>query len=120
MALSERASYKSTITELKEDLGVGVRDSITEVNKLRNQALRLGKELGQFNEMIESSKWLKGLQSLLRDDEEVELSQVRVLGMTVLRCIRSRLDQAYKDSGSQPLLRASINNLIGGLEGWKP
>ena len=113
-------SVVSTITKLKQDLAAGVRGSVIEVNKLRDRALELGKELGQFQEAIESSKWLKGLQSLLRDDEEVELSQVRVLGMTVLRCIQSRLDQAYKDSGSQSFLRASINNLIGGLEGWKP
>jgi len=113
-------SAVSTIAELKRDLSAGVRESITEVNKLRDRALELGKELGQFQEAIESSKWLKGLQSLLRDDEEVELSQVRVLGMTVLRCIRSRLDQAYKDSGSQSLLRSSTCNLIDGLERWKP
>ena len=111
---------ENTIAELNQNLRSGVGESVSEVNKLRDQALELGKELGQFQEAIESSKWLKGLQSLLRDDEEVELSQVRVLGMTVLRCIQSRLDQAYKDSGSQSFLRASINNLIGGLEGWKP
>jgi len=111
---------ENTITELNQNLRSGVGESVSEVNKLRDQALELGKELGQFQEAIESSKWLKGLQSLLRDDEEVELSQVRVLGMTVLRSIQSRLDQAYKDSGSQSLLRSSTCNLIGEFERWKP
>ena len=111
---------ENTITKLKQDLSTGVRESVIEVNKLKNQALQLGREFGQLNEMIELNKWLKGLQALAKGDEEVELNQVRVLGLTVLRSIQSRLDQAYKDSGSQPLLRASINNLIGGLEGWKP
>ncbi len=38
---------RSTISKLKQDLGSGMRESITEINGLRNQALRLGKELGR-------------------------------------------------------------------------
>ena len=109
----------SMITKLKQDLGTGVRESIIEVNKLRNQALRLGKELGQFNEMIESNKWLKGLQALVKGDEEVEPAQVRVIGITVMRSMLTWLDHHAQDSGVPYVLRPSITSLIGELERWK-
>lgn len=38
---------RSTISKLKQDLGSGMPESITEINGLRNQVLRLGKELGR-------------------------------------------------------------------------
>jgi len=110
---------ESTITKLKQNLSTGVRESIIEVNKLRNQALRLGRELGQFNEMIESNKWLKGLQALAKGDEEVEPDQVRVIGITVMQAILSWLDHHYQDSIAPFMLRSSIINLIGELERWK-
>jgi len=110
---------ESTITKLKQDLSSGISESVTEVNKLRDQALRLGEELGQFNEMIESNKWLKGLQSLVKGDKEVEPCQVRVIGITVLQAMLSWLDHHTQDSGIPWLLRPSISNLIGELERWK-
>jgi len=112
-------SVVSTITKLKQDLAAGVRGSVIEVNKLKNQALQLGRELGQFNEMIESNKWLKGLQALAKGDEEVEPDQVRVIGITVLRSILSWMKHYYENSNS-PWWLVSISNLLGELERWKP
>ena len=111
---------RSTIAKLKRDLDSGIRESITEVNKLRDQALQVGKELGQLNEMIESNKWLRDLRALIKGDEAVDPSQVRVLGITVLQGILSWLDQGHEDKDSPYLLRVSISNLVGELERWKP
>ncbi len=110
----------STIAKLKEDLGIGVRKSVIEVNKLRNQALRLGKELGQFNEMIESNKWLKSLYALIKGDKEIEPDQVRVIGITVMKASLSWLEHHYQDSTDPYLLRLTISNLISEFERWKP
>jgi len=110
---------KSTITKLKQDLSTGVRESVIEVNKLKNQALRLGRELGQLNKMIELNKWLKGLQALAKGDEEVEPCQVRVIGITVLQAMLTWLDHHSRDSSIPWLLRSSISSLIGELERWK-
>ena len=90
------------------------------MNKLRDQALQVGKELGQLNEMIESNKWLRDLRALIKGDEAVDPSQVRVLGITVLQGILSWLDQGHEDKDSPYLLRVSISNLVGELERWKP
>ena len=109
----------SMITKLEQDLGTGVRESVTKVNKLRNQALQLGRELGQFEQMIESNKWLKGLQSMIEGNEEVDPGQVRVIGITVMRSMLTWLDHHAQDSGVPYVLRTSITSLIGELERWK-
>jgi len=116
---SINTAVKSTITKLKQNLAAGVRDSVLEVNKLKNQSLRLGKELGQYHEMVESNKWLKSLQSLAEGDEEVEPGQVRVIGSTVLHAMITWLDHYSQDNGASWLLRSYIASLIGELERWK-
>ncbi len=108
---------RNTIVEFKRDIESVVGVSIVEVSKLSDQALQLGKELGQYNEMIESNKWLKGLLALVKDDE-VEPEKVRVIGITVLRSILSWMKHYYENSNS-PWLLVSITNLIGELERWK-
>jgi len=113
------ATANSMIAQLKQDLGSSVRESVIEVNKLKDHALQLGKELGQFNEMIESNKWLKSLQSLAKGNEEVEPGQVRMIGSTVLHAMITWLDHHSQDSSIPWLLRSSITSLIGELERWK-
>ncbi|MFC1861251.1 hypothetical protein ACFLYL_03120 [Chloroflexota bacterium] len=110
---------RNAVTKLKQDLSSGIRESVTEMNNLRDQALQLGSQLGQLREIIESNQWLKSFQTLLKGEEAVDLSQVRMVGITVLRGILSWLDRYYEDSSSQYWLRHSISNLIGELEKWK-
>ena len=110
---------ENTITELKQDLSSGIDESIAEVNKLRDRTLQLGKQLGQFNEMIESNKWLKGLQALAKGDEEVEPDQVRVILITVIKAVLVWLDRHTQGSNVPWMLRPTITNLIGILEEWK-
>ena len=69
--------------------------------------------------MIESNKWLKGLQTLVKGDEEVEPDQVRVIGITIMQAILSWLNQRSEDSSIPYSLRLSISNLIGELEKWR-
>ena len=110
---------ESTIAEQNQNLRSGVIESVSEVNRLRNQALKLGNELGQFNEMIESNKWLKGLYAMVEGDEEIELSQVRVIGITVIRAMLNSLDHCEQGDVPPLLLRQYIVNLMGELERWK-
>ncbi|MFC1966461.1 hypothetical protein ACFLWI_05905 [Chloroflexota bacterium] len=111
---------ENTIAEAKQNLRSAVDESASEVNRLKNQALELGVQLGQFNELVESNKWLKGLQALVKGDDEVEPDQVRVILITVIKSALVWLDNHTQDAGSQWLLRPTITNLIGELERWKP
>jgi len=110
---------ENTITELNQSLRSGVDESVSEVNKLRDRTLQLGKQLGQFNEMIESNRWLKSLLAMIKGDEEVAANQVRVILITVIKAALVWLDRHTQGSNVPWTLRPTITNLIGILEEWK-
>jgi len=112
-------SSVSTIAELNQNLRSGVGESVSEVNRLRDRALELGKDLGQYNEIIESNKWLKSFQALIKGDEEIEPDQVRVIGITVMKAMLSWVEHYYQDNRAPYMLRSTISSLIGELERWK-
>lgn len=116
---SIKATAKVTIAQMKEDLSAGVRESITEVNKLTNQALDIGKELGQFDETVKSNQWLITLNSLVKGDS-IDPNEVRQIGIAVLRGMQTYLETDNSDYGSPSLLKLEIDNLIKELARWKP
>ena len=69
---------KVAIVQLKEDLSAGIRKSTAEVNKLRDQALDIGKELGRFDETIKSNQWLITLKSLVKGDLSIQVRYVKL------------------------------------------
>lgn len=76
-----------TVAQLKQHLGDGVREATDTVRVLRNKALEAGHELGHHQAAIESNEWLRELLALASGKEGISGSQVRVIGMAVLRGI---------------------------------
>ena len=113
-------SVKNTISEFKRELQVSMSDSFTEINKLRDQSLTLGKNLGQLTEIIEANEWLRSLQALVRNDNSVEPEKVRAIALMVLRGIHDWLESNYHDDYSLSLLKMSISNVISEVGKWKP
>lgn len=107
---------RNTISEFKRDVESVVGVSIVEVNKLRDQALKLGKELGKYNEMIESNKWIRGLLALVKGDE-VEPEQVRVIGVMVTRGLLNWMEH-NSDNNALWQLKTYTTSLNGALERW--
>jgi len=104
---------------LRQDLQNGIADSLLEVRKLRDQALELGQELGHFEATIEANEWLRSLLILVKGDGDIDASQVRAIGLSVLRGVQRWLEQKQKDIQLPYLLRTQIDAAIQGLEQWK-
>ncbi|MFC1914790.1 hypothetical protein ACFLWK_00845, partial [Chloroflexota bacterium] len=113
------AVAKVAIAQLKEDLSAGIRESTAEVNKLGDQALEIGKELGRFDETVKSNQWLITLNCLVKGDS-IDPSEVSRIGIMVLRGMQTCLETDTSDYGSPPLLKLQIDNLINELVQWKP
>jgi chromosome segregation ATPase len=112
------AVARVAITQLKEDLSAGIRESTAEVNKLGDQALEIGKDLGRFDETVESNQWLIALKGLVKG-ESIDQSEVRQIGIVVLRGMQTYLVTDTSDYGSPSLLKLQIDNLIEALVRWK-
>ena len=111
---------KLAITQLKEDLSAGIRESTAEVTKFRDHVLDIGKELGRFDETVKSNQWLLTLKGLFKGDS-IDPSEVRQIGIVVLRGMQTCLEtDNNSDYGSPSLLKLQIDNLINELVRWKP
>lgn len=110
---------RDATAELRQDLQNGVAGSLLEVHKLRDQALELGQELGHFEATIEANEWLRSLLILVKGDGNIGASQVRAIGLPVLRAVQRWLEQNEKDVHLPYLLRTRVGAAIEELEQWK-
>lgn len=116
-ALSE--AYKKAMQEISDSLELGIKVNLSEVNKLSDEALRVGKEVGKLEASIESSAWIKPLISMVRGESGLNDYQVRIIGLTVLRSMSLWLNENHGQDFNLYLLKNSIHNAISELEQWK-
>ena len=96
---------------------LGIDVGLTEVNKLADEAVRVGREVGRLETSIESSRWIETLLSMIRGENGLDDSQVRVIGLNILRSMSSWLSENHNDD--LYWLKNHISNTIGELEKWK-
>jgi predicted nucleic acid-binding Zn-ribbon protein len=111
---------QNIVTELKQDLGKGIQDGIGEIARLKKEALETGKELGQLEATIKSYAWLEDILSLLKGENKVSASQVRVLGITLLKSMQAWLEHNQSAVITFYTISTLITSLISELERWKP
>jgi predicted nucleic acid-binding Zn-ribbon protein len=112
------AIAQSTIATLREELSNGIQEGIEEVAGLKTKAIELGQEIGWFDAAVEANEWIKKLFSLARGDD-VNASDVRVIGLMLLRAMSSWLDRNYGSDTSTYLLKGTIGSAVSQLERWK-
>ncbi len=110
---------KKTIKEINDSLKLSIQVSLSEVNKLSEEAVRAGKEVGKLEAGIESLGWVKPLVSMVRGENGLDDYQVRIIGLTVLRSMSLWLNEKYSQDLNLYLLKNSIHNAISELEKWR-
>jgi predicted nucleic acid-binding Zn-ribbon protein len=110
---------QDTINRLVEELRRGHDMVLTEVRRLKDEALEVGKEIGRFEEILQVNEWLKELLALVQGEENLEGKRVRVI---VLRILRGTVVWLKHNTGENlifsPVLSAT-ENLVRELEQWK-
>jgi chromosome segregation ATPase len=111
---------RNTVTELKHDLGIGIQECQEEVAKLTKDIFEAGKEFGQMEAVIRINAWIEDILSLLKGEDNLTASQIRVVALILLKSILAWLEQKYASDTSLYSLRTMISNLVMELERWKP
>jgi len=111
---------RDTVTKLKQNLEDGVEEAVTEVQRLKDQALEVGSELGRCQALVEANEWLRQLLALVRCDGDVTGNQVRVVGLALLRGISAWLNQQPDEIRALSQLKVRITDTIEELERWRP
>jgi myosin heavy subunit len=110
---------RDTINRLTEQLQRGHNEALVEVRRLRDEALELGIEVGQYKETLQSNQWLSDLLALVRGEEGVEGQRVRVVALSVIRGVAVWLKRHSSESYTLSSLSYDIDRLLGELEKWK-
>jgi len=110
---------RNTIKQLEGELQRGHDEALAEVRRLRDEALQLGIEVGQYKEMLQSNQWLSDLLALVRGEEGIEGKRVRPITLLVLRGALAWLRQNQASDLRFSTLSYAVANLIGELEKWK-
>ena len=108
---------QDVVTRFSEELRCGNDEALAEMRRLRDEALNVGREIGQYEGMLKSCEWLDDLLALVLGKEDIAAARVRVIVLLVVRGLHAWVKgQGFS---SDAILRRATELLIGALEQWK-
>ena len=110
---------RDTINKLVEELRHGFSEAVAEVHQLRDEAMKVGKEVGRYEGMLEVNQWLNELLALMRGEESIEGRRVRVVALSVIRGVAVWLKRHSSESFTLSSLSSATDKLVRELEQWK-
>jgi transposase len=108
---------KDIIRKLGEELRHGNDEALAEVQRLKDEAIEVGREVGQYEGILKSCEWLDELLILVQGKENIADKRVKVIALLVVRAIHTWMKR--QESISYALLQHALETLIGELERWK-
>lgn len=108
---------QDAITKFGEDLRCGNDEAMTEIRRLKDEAVNVGREVGQYEGIVKSYEWLNELLTLVQGEENIAGDRVKVIALLVVRALHTWLKR--QSSLSYTLLPHTAELLIGELERWK-
>jgi hypothetical protein len=117
--LETTVATRDMINTSAEQLGRDRDEALAEVQRLKDQAMRVGKEVGRYQEMLQANEWLSDLLALARSGEDIEGKRVRVIALLVLRGTAVWLKRNKANNQAVSSLRYATENLIREMEQWK-
>ena len=107
------------VSKLTQDLGTSMAEAKLEVKKLRDESVKLGREMGKLEATIEANEWLQNLLALAKGDGTVDARQVRGISLSILRWIHSWLEDNQKDIEMPYWFRTQVSSMIQEFVNWK-
>jgi hypothetical protein len=108
-----------TVKQLLQELQLGHTEVLAEVRQIRDESIEVGKEVGQYQAILEANQWLNELRAMIRCEENVEVHRVRVIVLSVVRGMADWLK--HQNAGSTVIMSVSLatEKFISELEKWQ-
>ena len=110
---------QDTIDRLVKELRRGFNEAFTEVHRLKDEAVGVGKEIGRYQEILQVNEWLNELLALIKGEESVADKRVRTIALLVVHSIAAWLKHNAADNLRFSTLLSATEKLIRELEQWK-
>jgi predicted nucleic acid-binding Zn-ribbon protein len=108
---------QDAITKFGKDLRCGNDQALAEIRRLKDEAVDVGREVGQYEGILKSNEWLNELLALVQGEENIAGKRVKVIVLLVVRALHTWLKR--QGSLSVTLLPYTAESLISELERWK-
>jgi predicted nucleic acid-binding Zn-ribbon protein len=110
---------QDTISKLGEELRRGNEGALSEIRRLRDEAVDVGRDVGRYEGILQVNEWLNELTALVRGEDNIEGNRVRVIVLPVVRALYNWLKNHHSYSLSFTSLSFAVERLISDLETWK-
>jgi predicted nucleic acid-binding Zn-ribbon protein len=110
---------RDMVNTLSRELQRGHDEALAEVRQLMDEAVKVGKEIGRYQEILQANQWLSELQTLVRGEESIEGKRVRVIVLSVLHGTETWLKQNAANNLGLSSLSFTLENMIREVEQWK-
>jgi len=108
---------QDAVTKFGKDLRRGNDEALAEIRRLKDEAVDVGREVGQYEGILKSSEWLNELLALVQGEENIAGKRVKVIAQLVVRALHTWLKRQGSLSVTLPLY--AVETLIGELDRWK-
>jgi transposase len=108
---------RDAVTKLSEDLRRGNDEALAGVQRLRDEAIKVGEDVGRYEGILKSCEWLNELLALVQGEENIAGKRVKVIVLLVVQALHTWLKR--QGSLSVTLLPHTTESLISELERWK-
>jgi predicted nucleic acid-binding Zn-ribbon protein len=113
------AAARDMMNRLAKELRRGYDEALAEVQRLNDEAMQVGKEVGRYQEMLQVNQWLSDLVALARGEETIEGKRVRAIALLVLRGTAVWLKRNKTNNLAVSNLSYTTESLIREMEQWK-
>lgn len=111
---------QDTMKQIAKNLKSGCAETLSVVHQLREESIKVGQEVGQYEGILQQSRWVVKLMALLDGGEKVGASEVRTIALSVNSGICTWLAQQDGKLPQVELLALNLSKLVKELEGWRP
>lgn len=101
------------------DLQDGCREALTEIHRLRDESIEVGKDIGEYRGVLDESDWVQKLLALVRGENAVTPGDVRAVALLTVGGISAWMGQHGKGSLDVQIMSASGDKLLGQLRQWQ-
>jgi len=108
---------RDSVDEFGEDLRHGNDEALAEVQRLKDEAVAVGRQVGEYEGILKSCEWLDDLLALVRGKEDIAGERVRAIVLLVVRGLHAWVKGQGLSSHTH--LAGATELLIGALEQWK-
>ncbi len=111
-------ALREGVTRLANELKLGNKGVLDEVNQLKEQAIEVGKEIGRYESAVKANEWLVELLSLVRGEDSLKAERVRAILLQVMQGSHFWMKRNQTKTGlSAPIY--AVQRLVGELEQWQ-